>query len=172
MGTLHNVQNDALGLRQLKDELKRVSRNTTLSYAEKTRILGEKCRAIMKPVVASLEKTQRLTSRSPKTPHEEWFQSTFGATLDAAIKDLKHPRNAWEPAALWTPFKTVTREMERHLRRKSLVLYDISPKLAEAATNISMPGLQLGAGGAYTTVQSMDYKSLCFPARRNRRRSY
>ena len=167
MGTLHNVQNDALGrVRQLKDELKRVSRNTTLSYAEKTRILGEKCRAIMKPVVASLEKTQRLTSRAPETPHEEWFQSTFGATLDAAIKDLKHPRNAWEPAALWTPFKTVTREMERHLRRKSLVLYDISPKLAEARdTNISMPGLQLGAGGAYTTVQSMDSQVIVLPSK-------
>ena len=167
MGTLQSVQNDALGrVRQLKDELLRVSQNTTLSYAEKTRILGEKCRVIMKPVVASLEKTQRLTSRAPETPHEEWFQSTFGHTLDAAIKDLKNPRNPWEPAALWTPFTSVTREMERHLRRKSLALYDISPKLADARdTNISMPGLQLGAGGEYTTVQAMDSQVIVLPTK-------
>jgi hypothetical protein len=167
MGTLQSVQNDALGrVKQLKDELLRVSQNSTLSYAEKTRILGEKCRAIMKPVVASLEKTQGLTSRAPETPHEEWFQSTFGLTLDAAIKELKYPRNPWDPAALWTPFTTVTREMERHLRRKSLVLYDISPKLAEARdTNISMPGLQLGAGGEYTTVQAMDSRVIVLPTK-------
>eukprot|EP01052_Picozoa_sp_SAG31_P054659 SAG31_NODE_14678_length_793_cov_1.106628_1_plen_263_part_11 len=49
MTTLHDVENDALSrIRRLKEELSRVSQNESLSHSEKTRILGEKCQAIMK----------------------------------------------------------------------------------------------------------------------------
>ena len=43
----------------------------------------------MKPVVVALEKTNRVTAREAETPHEHWFQATFGTALSAAIDELK-----------------------------------------------------------------------------------
>ena len=157
MTTLNDVQNDVLGrIRRLKDELLRVSQNNSLSHKEKTRILGEKCQAIMKPVVVALERTQRLTIREAQTPHEHWFQSTFGSVIENAIDDLKSARNPWDPAALWAPFKTIWKDMSQFMKRKSLHLHDISPRLADVqSSSISMPGLP-SSGTEYISVVGVD----------------
>jgi len=112
-------------IRKLKSEVKRMQENTRLALPEKQRLAGEKYHVIMKPAVVQLERMVATTMTPPQTPHETWFQATFGpgmeylylllsliglppnVAMEAALQSLRSPANPSDPEAAWEPWKQV-----------------------------------------------------------------
>lgn len=59
---------------QLEIEVKKVQDNISLSPEEKDRLVAEKHRIIMKPIIFILENLLAMTSVPAETPHEKNFQ--------------------------------------------------------------------------------------------------
>lgn len=74
---------------------------------EKVAIMREKHSALMKPVVFALDHVRSITAASAETPHEAWFQETYGETIHNALERLRNPLNPANPASSWVPFKQV-----------------------------------------------------------------
>ena len=64
---------------QLEVEVQKVQDNIWLSPEEKDRLICEKHRIILKPIVFILENLLAMTSVNPETPHEKHFQVNFYA---------------------------------------------------------------------------------------------
>lgn len=75
---------------------------------EKMAIMREKHSALMRPVVFALEHVCSITSAPVETPHEQWFQQTYGEAITSALERLRNPHNPASPASSWMPFKQVT----------------------------------------------------------------
>lgn len=74
---------------------------------EKNAILKEQQQAMMRPVVYSLQRVQRITSAAPETPHEQWFAENMQPLVDQAMKRLREPPNPHNPNSCWSGFKQV-----------------------------------------------------------------
>ena len=55
-----------------------------------------------------MERLVDVTSQVAETPHEEWFQTTYGRTISEALNRLKNPNNPSNPHASWQLFKQVS----------------------------------------------------------------
>jgi hypothetical protein len=55
-----------------------------------------------------MERLHEITSQPPETPHEAWFQQTYGEMIHNALERLKNPSNPAHPHASWQLFKQVT----------------------------------------------------------------
>ncbi|KAK3583612.1 hypothetical protein CHS0354_039435 [Potamilus streckersoni] len=158
LGTLNQQHQDVMRrISQLENEIKKVNNNISLSKEEKTTIIREKHKTIFKTTVYTMEKLAEITSQPPETPHEKWFQDTYGELIKNALEKLKKPFNPGHPHASWHPFKQIHVSLQqRAQKRNSLILRmdSISPKL-EALRNtvIAMPGL--GTSGQVVTVESV-----------------
>lgn len=75
---------------------------------EKMAIMREKHSALMRPVVFALDHVCSITAAPAETPHETWFQQTYGSDIIAALERLKNPTNPANPASSWLPFKQVS----------------------------------------------------------------
>uniref|UniRef100_S4RYT5 SMG1 nonsense mediated mRNA decay associated PI3K related kinase n=1 Tax=Petromyzon marinus TaxID=7757 RepID=S4RYT5_PETMA len=145
LGVLLQQQMMALRrVQQLEDEGKRVQANVTLRKEEKLAIMREKHTALMKPVVFALEHAHSITSASPETPHERWFQDTYGASISAALERLKNPPNPASPGASWAPFRQLLQSLQQRAQKRTsylLRLAEMSPRLsALAGTEMALPG--------------------------------
>lgn len=69
--------------------------------------MREKHSALMRPVVFSLEHVRSITAAPAETPHETWFQETYGEAINNALERLRCPQNPANPASSWVPFKQV-----------------------------------------------------------------
>ena len=54
-----------------------------------------------------MERLHKLTSQTPETPHEAWFQDQYGKMITDALERLKNPPNPSHPSSSWYLFKQV-----------------------------------------------------------------
>ncbi|XP_029599265.1 LOW QUALITY PROTEIN: serine/threonine-protein kinase SMG1-like [Salmo trutta] len=144
-------------IQQLEDEVKRVQNNNTLRKEEKVAIMCEKHSALMRPVVFALDHVRGITTTPAETPHETWFQQTYGDAITSALERLKSPHNPANPASSWVPFKQIMLSLQQRAQKRTsylLRLDHISPRLAAmATTEMALPG-EVSATNALT-IQSV-----------------
>ncbi|XP_024124914.1 serine/threonine-protein kinase SMG1 [Oryzias melastigma] len=144
-------------IQQLEDEVKRVQNNNTLRRDEKIAIMREKHSALMRPVVFALDHVCSITAAQAETPHETWFQQTYGDAIASALERLKNPTNPANPASSWLPFKQIMVSLQQRAQKRAsylLRLDEISPRLASmTTTEMALPG-EASASDA-VTIQSV-----------------
>ncbi|XP_052759875.1 serine/threonine-protein kinase SMG1-like [Mya arenaria] len=158
LGSLNQQHGDVeRRISQLETEIKKVNNNSALSKEERTAIIREKHRAVLKPTVYLMERLCEITSQPPETPHETWFQDTYGQLITNALNRLKNPPNPSHPRASWHPFKQIHVSLQQKAQKRNslmLSMQEISPKLhALRNTVIAMPGL--GTAGQIVTIESV-----------------
>ncbi|KAJ3170439.1 Serine/threonine-protein kinase smg1 [Geranomyces variabilis] len=153
---LASVQAEATKrLQRIEGEVRRVRGNDALSDSEKDGLVLEYYRTIMKPLVNSLEKIFETTQcTAASTPHERWFETTYGARIRAALDSLIEPADLSAPKNTWQKFQEIHADLNRELQRvRILKLADVSPHMAKFRNSVvPMPG-HLGQKGP-VTVQS------------------
>ncbi|XP_047656550.1 serine/threonine-protein kinase SMG1 isoform X1 [Tachysurus fulvidraco] len=131
-------------IQQLEDEVKRVQNNNTLRKEEKVAIMREKHSALMRPVVFALDHVHRITAAPAETPHETWFQETYGDAIHNALERLRNPQNPANPANSWVPFKQIMLSLQQRAQKRAsylLRLEEISPRLGSMShTEMALPG--------------------------------
>lgn len=144
-------------IQQLEDEVKRVQNNNTLRRDEKFAIMREKHSALMRPVVFALEHVCSITAAPVETPHEKWFQQTYGDAINSALERLINPHSPANPASSWMPFKQIMISLQQRAQKRAsylLHLDEISPRLASmTTTEMALPG-EVSASDA-VTIQSV-----------------
>ncbi|XP_071393422.1 serine/threonine-protein kinase SMG1 [Centroberyx affinis] len=144
-------------IQQLEDEVKRVQNNNTLRRDEKIAIMREKHSALMRPVVFALDHVRSITATAAETPHETWFQQTYGDSITSALDRLRNPHNPANPASSWLPFKQIMLSLQQRAQKRAsylLHLDEISPHLASmSTTEMALPG-EVSATDA-VTIQSV-----------------
>lgn len=66
---------------QLEFEVQKVQDNMWLSPEEKDRLIAEKHRIIVKPIIFILENLLAMTSVPTETPHEKYFQVNYSCFI-------------------------------------------------------------------------------------------
>ncbi|KAK3520199.1 hypothetical protein QTP70_017920, partial [Hemibagrus guttatus] len=131
-------------IQQLEDEVKRVQNNNTLRKEEKVAIMREKHSALMRPVVFALDHVRSITAAPAETPHETWFQETYGEAICNALERLRNPQNPANPANSWVPFKQIMLSLQQRAQKRAsylLRLEEISPRLGSVShTEMALPG--------------------------------
>ncbi|XP_030068691.1 serine/threonine-protein kinase SMG1 isoform X4 [Microcaecilia unicolor] len=131
-------------IQQLEDEVKRVQNNNTLRKEEKMAIMREKHTALMKPIVFALEHVCSITAAPAETPHEKWFQDSYGDAIESALEKLRNPSNPANPGSSWIPFKQIMLSLQQRAQKRTsylLRLEEISPWLSSmSSTEIALPG--------------------------------
>ncbi|XP_033501746.1 serine/threonine-protein kinase SMG1 [Epinephelus lanceolatus] len=144
-------------IQQLEDEVKRVQNNNTLRRDEKIAIMREKHSALMRPVVFALDHVCSITAAPAETPHETWFQQTYGDAINSALERLRNPTNPANPASSWLPFKQIMMSLQQRAQKRAsylLHLDEISPRLVSmTTTEMALPG-EVSASDA-VTIQSV-----------------
>ncbi|TWW64309.1 Serine/threonine-protein kinase SMG1 [Takifugu flavidus] len=144
-------------IQQLEDEVKRVQNNATLRRDEKIAIMREKHSALMRPVVFALDHVCSITAAPAETPHEVWFQQTYGSDIIFALERLRNPNNPANPASSWLPFKQIMLSLQQRAQKRAsylLHLEEISPHLVSMTkTEMALPG-EVSASDAIT-IQSI-----------------
>ncbi|XP_076458807.1 serine/threonine-protein kinase SMG1-like [Babylonia areolata] len=158
LGTLTQHHSDVQRhLNQLETEIRKVNLNQGLNRQEKTAIIREKHRTILKPTVYTMERLHEITSQAPETPHEAWFQATYGEMIQNALDRLKNPSNPSHPHASWHLFKQVYISLQQRASKRGslqLKIDEISPRLAALSKSlIPMPGI--GLPGQMVTIQKV-----------------
>uniref|UniRef100_A0A3Q3Q4X1 non-specific serine/threonine protein kinase n=1 Tax=Monopterus albus TaxID=43700 RepID=A0A3Q3Q4X1_MONAL len=144
-------------IQQLEDEVKRVQNNNTLRRDEKIAIMHEKHSALMRPVVFALDHVCSITAAPAETPHETWFQQTYGDAITSALERLRNPANPANPSSSWLPFKQIMVSLQQRAQKRAsylLHLDEISPRLASmTTTEMALPG-EVSASDT-VTIQSV-----------------
>ncbi|KAJ3161225.1 Serine/threonine-protein kinase smg1 [Geranomyces variabilis] len=153
---LASVQAEATKrLQRIEGEVRRVRGNDALSDSEKDGLVLEYYKTIMKPLIISLEKIFETTQcTAASTPHERWFETTYGARIRAALDSLIEPADLFAPKNTWQKFQEIHADLNRELQRvRILKLSDVSPHMAKFRNSVvPMPG-HLDQNGP-VTVQS------------------
>uniref|UniRef100_A0A672K1X4 Serine/threonine-protein kinase SMG1 n=1 Tax=Sinocyclocheilus grahami TaxID=75366 RepID=A0A672K1X4_SINGR len=161
-------------IQQLEDEVKRVQNNNTLRKDEKVAIMREKHSALMKPVVFALDHVRSITAAPAETPHEAWFQETYGEAIHNAIERLRSPLNPANPASSWVPFKQIMLSLQQRAQKRAsylLQLDEISPRLtAMTNTEMALPG-EVSATDA-VTIQSVGNTITILPTKTKPKKLY
>ncbi|XP_022908365.2 serine/threonine-protein kinase SMG1 [Onthophagus taurus] len=130
---------------QLEVEIDKVHANPHLSYEEKSSLITEKHRIIIKPIIFILEQLNDITSREPETPHEKQFQEQYSQLIIDTLAKLKNPGNSDKPQESWALLKDLQTKFQQKAHKRtsySLKMTEISPVLAGMKnTMIAMPGL-------------------------------
>ncbi|PNF25697.1 hypothetical protein B7P43_G16148, partial [Cryptotermes secundus] len=155
-------------LQQLELEVLRVEDNASLSSADKDRLIAEKHRIILKPLVFILEQLHAITSVPPETPHEKWFQEKFGEYITDALHKLKTSWNPRRPQESWQPLKQLQSRLQQRAQKRSaytIHMMDISPALAGLKDSlIAMPGVT-SRSGTIITVSAVDNNIAILPTK-------
>ncbi|TPX67125.1 hypothetical protein SpCBS45565_g04070 [Spizellomyces sp. 'palustris'] len=155
---LRHLHVDAINrLQQIEREANRVEASVSLSETEKNTIIFEYYQTITKPLVTALETLLRTTTCSPSsTPHEFWFQDTYGKRIRDALLTLQSPKDPTMPRAAWTSFEEIHADLTRELQRNRLLkLSNVSPVLARSRDSIiPMPGMPVQ--DRLVTIQRFD----------------
>ncbi|KZC05708.1 Serine/threonine-protein kinase SMG1 [Dufourea novaeangliae] len=153
---------------QLEVEVQKVQDNAWLCAEEKDRLITEKHRIILKPVVFILENLYAMTSVPAETPHERNFQEKFGPAIEEAIGKLTNPKNPAKPHIASLCLKQLESKLAQRVHRRaaySLSMNDISPVLANLkSTCIAMPGV-VANDNKIVTIQSVDNNVQILPTK-------
>jgi len=68
-----------------------------------------------------MERLNEITNQPTETPHEKWFQDTYGQQIKNALDKLKNPPNSSHPRASWHPFKQVRKTIQLFSLSKALI---------------------------------------------------
>ncbi|KAJ3082415.1 Serine/threonine-protein kinase smg1 [Quaeritorhiza haematococci] len=134
-------------IERLRTELERVQSNTALSDAEREKIIHENYQAITRPLVISIQKLCATTVLTPpSTPHEKWFQKTYGVRIQKGLAQLIRPEGNPSLKETWTPFKEIYRDLSQEFQKnRVLKVSDVSPYLGQSQDSlIPVPGLPIG----------------------------
>nr|CAD7257208.1 unnamed protein product [Timema shepardi] len=155
-------------LAQLDTEVARVEDNVSLSPTDKEILIAEKHRIILKPLVFILEQLHSITSVSPETPHEKFFQEKFGESIAESLQKLKSPINPRRPQESWQPLKQLQARLQQRSQKRaaySIRMQDVSPALARLSnTVIAMPGVS-SVSGKIITIASVDNNIAVLPTK-------
>lgn len=151
LGTLSQNQTEInQRVSQLNAEISRVEQNASLSSSVKEKLIAEKYRIIVKPLVFIFEQLHAITSVTPETPHELWFQEKFGKSIEVILHAMKEPKDFKQAEEWHVPLKSLQSRLgQRNSKRSAhtLRMEDISPTLAALKdTCIAMPGVTSGKG--------------------------
>lgn len=131
---------------QLETEIIRVDMNPHLSTTEKDRLVAEKHRIILKPILFVLDQLHVITSVTPETPHEQWFQDKFGDSIKDMLEKLCNPVDPRKPNEAWNALKALQCKLQARATKRAsyaLRMSDVSPALADLHnTQIAMPGVK------------------------------
>ena len=84
----------------LNEEAKRLSANQSISHDQKTKMISDHQKAMMKPVVTALQHFGKITTAKPETPNKEKFQRRYGKLIQEALNRLiKNPAHYNQPYA-------------------------------------------------------------------------
>ncbi|KAK4754896.1 hypothetical protein SAY87_008653 [Trapa incisa] len=145
LSTLQDLHADVMRrIHVLKEEVARISENTTLSQSEKNKINAAKYSAMMAPIIVTLERRLLSTSRKPETPHELWFHQQFMEQLRSAILLFKTPpKSASALGDVWRSFDVIAASLASYQRKSSISLCEVAPQLALlSSSDVPMPGLE------------------------------
>jgi len=153
---------------QLDIEIQRVQDNIWLASEEKDKLIAEKHRIILKPVIFILENLLSMTSIPAETPHEKSFQEKFGAIIQEVINRLNNPKNPAKPQMASAALKHLETKLAQRVHRRaaySLLMTDISPILANLKdTCIAMPGVA-AIDNKIVTIMSVDNNVQILPTK-------
>ncbi|OAD60741.1 Serine/threonine-protein kinase SMG1 [Eufriesea mexicana] len=153
---------------QLEMEVQKVQDNAWLNIEEKDKLIAEKHRIILKPIVFILENLLSIISVPAETPHEENFQEKFGPLIEEAISKLNNPKNPAKPQIANMCLKQLEGKLAQRVHRRaaySLSMNDISPVLANLRnTCIAMPGVAAN-DNKIVTIESVDNNVQILPSK-------
>ncbi|XP_057324226.1 serine/threonine-protein kinase SMG1 isoform X1 [Microplitis mediator] len=146
---------------QLEQEVQKVLDNVWLSSDEKEKLIAEKHRIIVKPIIFVLENLLAITSAPAETPHEKLFQEKFSPCIEEVVRRLKNPKNPAKPQLSSTPLKQLEAKLAQKVNKRgnhTLSMADISPILANMKdTCIAMPGVfATDRNNKIVTIRSVD----------------
>lgn len=153
---------------QLEMEVQKVQDNAWLNIEEKDKLIAEKHRIILKPIVFILENLSAMTSVPAETPHEKSFQEKFGPSIEEAISKLNNPKNPAKPQIASICLKQLEGKLAQRVHRRaaySLSMNDISPVLSNLRnTCIAMPGVAAN-DNKIVTIESVDNNVQILPTK-------
>lgn len=153
---------------QLEMEVQKVQDNAWLNVEEKDKLIAEKHRIILKPIVFILENLSAMTSVPAETPHEKSFQEKFGPSIEEAIGKLNNPKNPAKPQIASICLKQLEGKLAQRVHRRaaySLSMNDISPVLSNLRnTCIAMPGVAAN-DNKIVTIESVDNNVQILPTK-------
>lgn len=127
-------------------ELRKVNNSSVDATDDRTALLVEKYRIMMRPLVFVMERLQEITSVREETNNERQFQEKYSQVIEDTLQALKQPFNREHPNEAWHKFKTFYSMLQQRSQKRSacfLKMIDISPVLAQMKnTAISMPGIE------------------------------
>lgn len=132
----------------LTKENARVAKNMTLSLSEKKALGHRKYKALMRPILKTLDDVwnETIGSARARTPHENRFLSLYSVSIDSAIDHLKQQCALSDTedvpivADTWAPFASLLETLIA-TTQDILPLDEISPILAASATQpVPLPG--------------------------------
>ncbi|XP_043280213.1 serine/threonine-protein kinase SMG1 isoform X1 [Venturia canescens] len=153
---------------QLELEVEKVQNNMMLSQEEKDKLIAEKHRIILTPVIFILENLVAVTSGPAETPHEAMFLKKFGPCIEDVIQRLKSPKNPSRPRLTFAPLKQLEAKLAQKVNKRgfyTLSMADISPILANMRdTGIAMPGVSR-IDKKIVTIRSVDNNVQILPTK-------
>lgn len=153
---------------QLELEVQKVQDNIWLTPEEKEKLIAEKHRIILRPIIFILENLLSMTSVTAETPHEKMFQEKFGPCIDKVINKMKNPKNPAKPQIAALPLKQLEAKLAQRIHKRgaySLLMTDISPTLANLKdTCIAMPGVNM-VNNKIVTIRSVDNNVQILPTK-------
>ncbi|XP_054164318.1 serine/threonine-protein kinase SMG1-like [Oppia nitens] len=139
-------------------EVDKIKGNHMLNDEEKAYIIREKHNIFFRRVIYFLELTQLITGETPETPHEAWFQRSFGKSIADTIKLLQSPADPSQPQQNLVVYQQLLQMIQKKAMmasngRSQLIMDNISPILASLEnTVIPMPGLNVHSTTSGTTI--------------------
>lgn len=153
---------------QLELEVQRVQDNIWLTPVDKEKLIAEKHRIILRPIVFILENLLSMTSVTAETPHEKMFQEKFVPSIEKVINKMKNPKNPAKPQMVALPLKQLEAKLAQRVHKRgahSLLMTDISPTLANLKdTCIAMPGVNM-VNNKIVTIRSVDNNVQILPTK-------
>lgn len=129
-------------------------------YSDKTGLLAEKHRIMMRPLIFVMERLQEITLVRAETNNERQFQEKYAFLIDETLQALKMPFNCEHPNESWYKFKIFYGMLQQRSQKRSacfLKMVDISPVLAQMKnTAISMPGIESHNKPQLIYIKSVD----------------
>ncbi|KAL0080268.1 hypothetical protein J3Q64DRAFT_1644429, partial [Phycomyces blakesleeanus] len=134
--------------------------------AQRERTFHESYDSVMKFVIQSIEKMLNTTINGTiTTPHEQWFDNTFGKQLRQAFQLLQRPGTIANYRKGWDCFQQLHRQLMMDTQKvRILELNQISPYLASMKdTIVGIPGVH--DGDANSCIQSFGSTVIVLPTK-------
>ncbi|KAG2186028.1 hypothetical protein INT43_002466 [Umbelopsis isabellina] len=131
-------------LQRFERELSRVANMANGDVDQGNKMLSDTYDAILMPVIVTIRALIKETIDADiKSPHEQWFQNTYGCKIRHAFASLEKPSKPKLYRQGWDSFQKLHRELLKDTNKlRVLKLSQLSPYLAGIkGTDIPMPGV-------------------------------